>query len=127
MRIVNFDDDTELEDIPSLQIIIKAVPFEKSYVPSLVIMSPAEEYQMSIDELNALMDGVEIAKNKIDEIIKYILKIKIFDENGIDRYGFDEDGYDDDGDDDEDEYDVSRSGGCGCGGYTDDDGVGCGL
>jgi hypothetical protein len=102
MRIVNFDDDTELEDIPSLQIIIKAVPFEKSYVPSLVIMSPAEEYQMSIDELNALMDGVEIAKNKIDEIITYILKIKIFDENGIDRYKYNPEDFEDFG---EVEYD----------------------
>lgn len=88
MRIVNFDEDVDLEDIPSLQIIIKAVPFENSYVPSLIIMSPDQEYSMSIDELNALMDGVEIARNKIDEILTYILKVKIFDEKGRDKYEF---------------------------------------
>lgn len=88
MRIVNYDADVEYEDIPSLQVIIKAVPFEKNYVPSLVIMSPDQEYPMSIDELNALMDGIEIAKNKIDEIISYILKTKIFDVNGKDMYQF---------------------------------------
>lgn len=105
MRIVNFDDDTELEDIPSLQIVIKAVPFENNYVPSLVIMSPDQEYPMSIDELNALMDGIEIAKNKIDEIITYVLKIKIFDENGIDKYKYNPEDYEDLGDVDDEEDD----------------------
>lgn len=103
MRIVNFDDDTELEDIPSLQIVIKAIPFEEGYVPSLVIMSPDQEYPMSIDELNALMDGIEIAKNKIDEIITYVLKIKIFDENGIDKYQYNPEDYEDLGDVDDEE------------------------
>lgn len=88
MRIVNYDEDTEYEDIPSLQIVIKSIPFENNYVPSLVIMSPNQEYPMSIDELNALMDGIEIAKNKIDEIITYILKTKIFDINGKDMFEF---------------------------------------
>jgi len=108
MRIVNFDDDTDLEDIPSLQMIIKAVPFEKGYVPSLVIMSPGDDYPMSIDELNALMDGVEIAKNKIDEIITYILKVKIFDENGIDRYKYNPEDFEDLGEVDYDEGDQSE-------------------
>lgn len=103
MRIVNFDDDTELEDIPSLQIVIKAIPFEDNYVPSLVIMSPDQEYPMSIDELNALMDGIEIAKNKIDEIITYVLKIKIFDENGIDKYKYNPEEFEDLGDVDDEE------------------------
>ena len=49
MRIVNFDSDTNLEDIESLQIIIKAVPFEDSYVPAFVIMSPEDKYSMTID------------------------------------------------------------------------------
>lgn len=95
MRIVNYDEDVEYEDIPSLQIVIKAVPFEKTYIPSLVIMSPDQEYPMSIDELNALMDGIEIAKNKIDEIISYILKTKIFDANGKDMYQFNPEDFED--------------------------------
>ncbi|MEY3921524.1 MAG: hypothetical protein RL634_1285 [Bacteroidota bacterium] len=88
MRIVNFDNEMEFEEIPSLQIVIKAVPFENGFVPSFVIMSPTEEYGISIDELNALMDGIEIAKNKIDEIITHILKTKIFDNNGKDKYDY---------------------------------------
>jgi hypothetical protein len=43
---------------------------------------------MTIDELNSLMDGIEIARNKVDEIITYILRKKIFNENGEDRYDF---------------------------------------
>jgi hypothetical protein len=85
MRIVNFDSDTNLEDIESLQIIIKAVPFEDSYVPAFVIMSPEDKYAMTIDELNALMDGVEIARSKIDEIITYILRKKMYGDDGDDR------------------------------------------
>lgn len=78
MRIENYNSNINLEDIESLQIVIKAVPFEGGYVPAFVIMSPEENYEMDITELNALMDGVEIAKNKIDEIINYILRKKIF-------------------------------------------------
>ena len=88
MRITSFNSDINLEDIESLQIIIKAVPFEDSYVPAFIIMSPEDKYEMTIDELNSLMDGIEIARNKVDEIITYILRKKIFNENGEDRYDF---------------------------------------
>jgi hypothetical protein len=88
MRITSFNSDINLEDIESLQIIIKAVPFEDSYVPAFVIMSPEDKYEMTIDELNSLMDGIEIARHKVDEIITYILRKKIFNENGEDRYDF---------------------------------------
>lgn len=85
MRITSYNSDIELEDIESLQIIIKAVPFEDSFVPAFVIMSPDDKYPMSIEELNALMDGVEIARSKIDEVINYILRKKIFDADGDER------------------------------------------
>ena len=88
MRITSFNSDINLEDIESLLIIIKAVPFEDSYVPAFIIMSPEDKYEMTIDELNSLMDGIEIARNKVDEIITYILRKKIFNENGEDRYDF---------------------------------------
>ena len=32
MKISNFEDNTDLEDVKSLQIIIKAVPYERSYL-----------------------------------------------------------------------------------------------
>jgi len=85
MKISNFEDNTELEDIKSLQIVIKAVPYEKSYLPVFVIMSPDENYPMSLDEVNSLMDGVEIARSKLDEIINYILKKNLFSENEEDN------------------------------------------
>ena len=88
MRIVNFDNEMEFEEIPSLQLVIKSVPFENGFVPSFVIMSPTEEYGISIDELNALMDGIEIAKNKVDEIITHLLKVTIFDKNGQDKFDY---------------------------------------
>jgi hypothetical protein len=74
MRIIPYDNDQNLEDIESLSIIIKAVPFEDSYVPAFFIQSPEEEYPMSLDEMNCLMDGVEIAKRSVDNIIAFILK-----------------------------------------------------
>ena len=74
MRIIAFDGDSELEDIPSLAIVIKAVPFEKSFVPAFFIQSPDDEHDMCIDELNALMDGIEIAQRSIDRILAFILK-----------------------------------------------------
>jgi len=74
MKIIAYDGDGELEDIPSLAIFIKAVPFEKSFVPAFFIQSPDEDYNMGLDELNALMDGIEIAQKSIDSIIAFILK-----------------------------------------------------
>lgn len=71
---------------------IKAVPFEDSFVPAFLIISPEDNYQMDIDEINALMDGVEIAKSRLDEIIDYLLRKKIFrnqeeEEKEIDDFG----------------------------------------
>ena len=74
MRIIPYDGDQNLEDIESLSIIIKAVPFEDSYVPAFFIQSPEEDYAMSLDEMNCLMDGVEIARKSVDQIIAFILK-----------------------------------------------------
>ena len=78
MRITNYDSELSLHDIESLSILIKAVPFEDGYVPAFVIISPEDEYRMDIEEINALMDGVEIAKIKLDEILDYVLRKKIF-------------------------------------------------
>jgi hypothetical protein len=83
MRIIPYDSDQNLEDIESLSIIIKAVPFEGSYVPAFFIQSPEEEYPMSLDEMNCLMDGVEIAKRSVDQIIAFILNHE--DENEDDE------------------------------------------
>ena len=43
MRITSYNSDINLEDIESLQIIVKAVPFEETFVPAFVIMSPADK------------------------------------------------------------------------------------
>jgi hypothetical protein len=78
MRIVNYQDNPNLNEIESLAIMIKAIPFENGFVPAFVIISPDDDYSMSIDEINALMDGVEIAQTRLDEIIDYILRNKVF-------------------------------------------------
>lgn len=78
MRIVNYEDNPNLNEIESLAIMIKAIPFENGFVPAFIILSPDDEYSMSIDEINALMDGVEIAQTRLDEIIDYILRNKVF-------------------------------------------------
>lgn len=80
MRIVNYPHDYDLEDIETLSITIKAVPFEGTFVPAFLMLSPDDEYKITIDELNCLMDGVEIAQRKIDDIITFILKTKVFNQ-----------------------------------------------
>ena len=92
MRISNYDSEINLQDIESLSIMIKAIPFENSFVPAFLIVSPDDNYEMDIDEINALMDGVEIAKARLDEIIDYLLRKKIFrnaeeEEKEIDDFG----------------------------------------
>jgi hypothetical protein len=92
MRITNYDSEIGLNEIESLSVLIKAVPFEDTFVPAFVIISPEDSYQMNIEEINALMDGVEIAKARLDEIIDYVLRKKIFrdkdEEDGeIDDFG----------------------------------------
>lgn len=79
MRIVNYEGNEDFNDIDTLSITIKAIPFENSYVPAFVILSSDDDYEISLDELNALMDGVEIARKKIDDIIAFILRSKVFD------------------------------------------------
>lgn len=80
MRIVPYSSDEDLEDIETLTIIIKAVPFENGYIPAFYISSPSEDYMMTIDELSALMDGIEIANKSVDDIIDYILNTNKEDE-----------------------------------------------
>jgi hypothetical protein len=80
MRIVNYPHDYDLNDIQTLSITIKAVPFEGYFVPAFVITSPEEDYEITIDELNCLMDGIEIATKKIDDIIDFILRNKVFNQ-----------------------------------------------
>jgi hypothetical protein len=92
MRISNYDSEINLNEIESLSVMIKAIPFEDSFVPAFLIISPEDNYQMDIDEINALMDGVEIAKARLDEIIDYVLRKKIFrnaeeEEKEIDDFG----------------------------------------
>lgn len=79
MRILPYSNDEDLEDIETLTIIVKAVPFEDDYAPAFYISSPSDDYSMKIDELNCLMDGLEIARRAIDEIIDYILKSNMED------------------------------------------------
>ena len=77
MRIVNYETNKDFEEIETLTITIKAIPFEDSYVPAFLITSPDDEYNIKLDEMHCLMDGVEIAQRKIDDIINFILTTKV--------------------------------------------------
>lgn len=74
MRIIPYNGEENLEDIESLTIVIKTVPFENGYVPAFFIQSPNEDYPMTLDELNCLMDGIEIAHKSLDQILAFMLK-----------------------------------------------------
>lgn len=84
MRIVDYPSDGDFNDIETLSITIKAVPFEGFFVPAFVITSPDDDYTITLDEVNCLMDGLEIAQKKIDDIITFILKSKVFNEEDDD-------------------------------------------
>lgn len=77
MRIVNYVGNEDFNEIETLTITIKAIPFEGTYVPAFLITSPDDEYNIKLDEMNCLMDGVEIAERKIDDIINFILTTKV--------------------------------------------------
>lgn len=77
MRIVNYEGSQDFNEVETLTITIKAIPFEGIYVPAFLITSPDDEYSIKLDEMHCLMDGVEIAQRKIDDIINFILTTKV--------------------------------------------------
>jgi len=77
MRIVPYDGEESIEDLNTLGIIIKAVPFEDGFVPAYSMIAPDDNYFITIDEVNALMDGIEIAGEKLDDLIAAMLQSKI--------------------------------------------------
>ena len=80
MKISHYPEDGDFNDIETLSITIKAVPFEGNFVPAFVITSPDDDYTITLDEVNCLMDGVEIAQRKVDDIITFILRSKVFND-----------------------------------------------
>lgn len=92
MKISNYPGNYSLDDINTLTITIKAVPFENHYVPAFVILSPDDDYTITLDELHCLMDGIEIATKKIDDVIAFILKTKVFNDEDFDGGDLDADG-----------------------------------
>jgi hypothetical protein len=76
MRITPFTNNESTDDFETLEIVIKAIPFEDTFAPVFYISSPSEEYLMNIEELACLMDGVDIARRNIDDIIDFLLKAK---------------------------------------------------
>ena len=85
MRIIPYNGEENLEDIESLTIVIKTVPFENGYVPAFFIQSPGEDYSMTLDELNCLMDGIEIAHKSLDQILAFMLKEMFEKQQGDDE------------------------------------------
>ena len=80
MRITAYPDYGDFNDVETLSITIKAIPFEGVFVPAFVITSPDDNYTITLDEVHCLMDGIEIAERKIDDIINFILMSKVFND-----------------------------------------------
>ncbi len=74
MRIVPYDGNRTIEEIEALTIIIKCVPFENGFAPAFVLTSPSEDYEITIDELASLMDGIEIAGAHVDNMIDFLVR-----------------------------------------------------
>jgi hypothetical protein len=80
MKISAYSDYGDFNDIETLSITIKAIPFEGDLIPAFVITSPDDDYTITLDEVHCLMDGIEIAQKKIDGIINFILQTKVFNQ-----------------------------------------------
>lgn len=78
MKIINYEGGEDFNDIQTLTITIKAIPFDGYFVPAFLISSPEDDYSIKLDEMHCLMDGIEIAQRKVDDIINFILKTKVF-------------------------------------------------
>lgn len=77
MRIVPYDGDESIEELDTIGLLIKAVPFEDGFVPAYSMIAPADDYFIKIDEVNCLMDGIEIARDRLDDLIAMMLQSKI--------------------------------------------------
>lgn len=104
MRIIPYSERANIEDLDTLYVIVKAVPFEGGFAPAVVIVSPDDNHLLSIEELGSLMDGFEIAQERISEIIDFIAHKKTYstievvqdDDNTFDDEDFEEDEDDED-------------------------------
>jgi hypothetical protein len=76
-RIVPYSGNEDIGDFETLEITIKTVPFEDTFAPVFYISSPSDDYVMNIEELSCLMDGIDIARKNIDDIIDFLLRSKI--------------------------------------------------
>ena len=95
MRVIPYDGNIDLEDIESLSILIKAVPFEKGFAPAFVMISPTGDYDITMDEISCLMDGIEIAQLRVDELIDFMLQSQMSDDQTTFEIEFIEDDDDD--------------------------------
>jgi hypothetical protein len=103
VRIVPFTEKINIEDLDTLYVIVKAVPFEGGFAPAVVIVSPGNDHLLSIEELGSLMDGFEIAEERVSEIIDFIAHKSSFSTIEVDN---DSEFYDiGDEDDEDEEYD----------------------
>lgn len=75
-RIVPYSNDDNIENYECLEITIRTIPFEDTYAPVFYISSPSDDYVMNIEELSCLMDGIDIARKNIDDIIDFLLRSK---------------------------------------------------
>ena len=75
-RIIPYSGNQDIGDFESLEIVIKTIPFEDSFAPVFYISSPSDDYVMDIEELSCLMDGIDIARKNIDDIIDFLLRSK---------------------------------------------------
>ena len=72
--IVPFSGYEDIDEYETLEITIKTVPYNNTFIPIFYISSPSDDYVMNLEELNALMDGVEIARKNIDDIINFLIR-----------------------------------------------------
>lgn len=100
MRIVPYDGDEGIEDLDTIGLLIKAIPFEDGFVPAYSMIAPSDDYFIKIDEVNCLIDGIEIARDRLDNLIAMMLQSKIAEKLMEDSpFVYDQDDEEDEDDD----------------------------
>jgi radical SAM superfamily enzyme YgiQ (UPF0313 family) len=78
MRIIPYNGEENLEDIESLSVIIKAIPFENSFVPAFFIQSPEEDYRL-MKESGCY--GLDVGVESFSETVRFELGKKFTDDD----------------------------------------------
>jgi len=71
-------DGVDLQELETLAIMVRLIPFEGEYIPHFMMMSQEgrpENCDVTVMELAALQEGLYHAANRLDDMIRSLFKV----------------------------------------------------